>query len=367
MKIEPKEITVGELTAEYRDNAEGGVVGYGGKLDIRPAYQREFVYRDRQRDAVIDTVYRGFPLNVMYWSVQGDDQYEVIDGQQRTISLCQYVEGEFSVMLGSFSEVRAFHNLQEDEREKILAYKLTVYHCEGSDSEKLEWFKTINIAGERLYDQELRNAVYHGPWVSDAKRYFSRPNCPAFGLGQNYLSGSPIRQDFLETVIRWISVDGDIERYMSKHQKDAHATELWAYFEKVLDWVKTIFPRYRREMKGLEWGELYNNYSNLTWIPDELETKVSALMLDDEVGSKKGIYLYLLTGKDRHLNIRTFSESQKREAYERQQGICPLCDQHFGIGEMEADHIDPWHSGGKTVATNCQMLCLEDNRRKSGR
>lgn len=367
MKIELKEITVRELAAGYRDNAEGGVIGYGGKLDIRPAYQREFIYKDRQRDAVIDTVYRGFPLNVMYWSVQGDGQYEVIDGQQRTISICQYVEGEFSVMLGNFSAVRAFHNLQEDEREKILAYKLTIYHCEGSDSEKLEWFKTINIAGERLTDQELRNAVYHGTWVSDAKRYFSRPNCPAFALGRDYLSGSPIRQDFLETAIRWISVDGDIERYMSNHQKDTEATEIWLYFEKVLDWVKTIFPRYRREMKGIEWGDLYNDYGSTNWNSDELESKVSALMLDDEVGSKKGIYLYLLTGKEKHLNIRNFSESQKREAYERQQGVCPVCVQHFEIGEMEADHIDPWHSGGKTVAANCQMLCLEDNRRKSGR
>ncbi|KRB86529.1 HNH endonuclease [Sphingomonas sp. Root710] len=367
MKIELTEITVGELAAGYKDNAEGGVVGYEGKLNIRPAYQREFIYKDRQRDAVVETVYSGFPLNVMYWSVQGEDQFEVIDGQQRTISLCQYVEGEFSVKLGSFSEVRAFHNLQEDEREKMLAYKLTVYRCEGSDSEKLEWFKTINIAGERLTDQELRNAVYHGSWVSDAKRYFSRPNCPASALGRDYLAGTPIRQDYLETIIRWISVDGDIEQYMSKHQNDADAAELWAYFEKVLDWVKSIFPTYRREMKGIEWGDLYNEYGKLPWDSTDLETKVRTLMLDDEVGSKKGIYLYLLSGKERHLSIRTFSESQKREAYEQQQGICPVCKDHFEIQQMEADHIDPWHSGGKTVAANCQMLCLEDNRRKSGR
>jgi hypothetical protein len=367
VKIELKHITIEELAAGYRDNAEGGVIGYGGKLDIRPAYQREFIYKDRQRDAVIDTVYRGFPLNVMYWSVQGDGKYEVIDGQQRSISICQYVEGEFSVNLGVFSEVRAFHNLQEDEREKILSYQLTVYHCEGTDSEKLEWFRTINIAGERLTDQELRNAVYHGSWVSDAKRYFSRPNCPAFGLGRDYLNGSPIRQDYLETAIRWISVDGDIDLYMSKHQKDAEASALWLYYEKVLDWVRTIFPRYRREMKGIEWGELYNRFGTTALNPVDLETKVAALMLDDEVGSKKGIYLYLLTGKEKHLNIRNFSESQKREAYERQQGVCPVCVQHFAIGEMEADHIDPWHSGGKTNAANCQMLCLEDNRRKSGR
>jgi hypothetical protein len=218
-----------------------------------------------------------------------------------------------------------------------------------------------------LTDQELRNAVYHGSWVSDAKRYFSRPNCPAFALGRDYLSGSPIRQDFLETVIRWISKDGNIELFMSKHQQDADATELWAYFETVLDWIRTTFPHYRREMKGVDWGDLYNRYAGDEQNPDELERKVSALMLDDEVGSKKGIYLYLLTGKEKYLSIRSFSESQKREAYERQRGLCPVCKQHFDIGHMEADHIDPWHSGGKTVPANCQMLCLEDNRRKSGR
>lgn len=242
MKIEMRAITVRELSMGYRDNAEGGVVGYDGKLDIRPAYQREFIYKDRQRDAVIDTVYRDFPLNVMYWSVQGQDKYEIIDGQQRTISICQYVEGEFSVKIGSFCELRAFHNLQEDERQKILSYKLTVYHCEGTDSEKLEWFKTINIAGERLTDQELRNAVYYGTWVSDAKRYFSRPNCPAAGIGRDYLNGSPIRQDFLETAIRWASLDGDIERYMSKHQKNEQADGLWSYFERVLAWAHATFP-----------------------------------------------------------------------------------------------------------------------------
>jgi len=196
MKIELKEITVKELTIGYQDNDEAGVVGYGGKLDIRPPYQREFIYKDKQRDAVIDTVTKNFPLNVMYWAVRDDGNYEVIDGQQRTISLCQYIQGDFAF------KNRYFHNLQKDEQEQILNYKLMIYFCSGTDSEKLEWFKTINIAGEKLTDQELRNAVYAGSWVSDAKRYFSKRGCPAYNIAGDYLDGTAIRQDYLETVIK---------------------------------------------------------------------------------------------------------------------------------------------------------------------
>ena len=211
MNIELKEITVRELTDGYEDNEEGGVIGFGGKLDIRPPYQREFIYKEKQRDAVIDTITKEFPLNVMYWAVREDGNYEVIDGQQRTISICQYVEGDFAF------NSRYFHNLQKDEKEQILNYKLMVYLCTGSDSEKLEWFETINIAGEKLTDQELRNAVYSGSWVSDAKRYFSKTNCVAYSLGSDYLTGSPIRQDYLETTIKWINND-DIKGYMAKNQ-----------------------------------------------------------------------------------------------------------------------------------------------------
>ena len=183
MNIELKEITVGELTNGYEDNEENGVIGYNGKLDIRPPYQREFIYKDKQRDAVINTITKKFPLNVMYWAVREDRSYEVIDGQQRTISVCQYINGDFAYMF------KYFHNLQKDEKEKILNYKLMVYICSGTDSEKLEWFKTINIAGEKLTDQELRNAVYSGSWVTDAKRYFSKNSCAAYGIGSDYLKG----------------------------------------------------------------------------------------------------------------------------------------------------------------------------------
>lgn len=360
MKIELKEITVRELTNSYEDNEEGGVIGYGGKLDIRPPYQREFIYKDQQRDAVINTITKDFPLNVMYWAVREDGDFEVIDGQQRTISICQFVEGDFA-----FNN-RYFHNLQKDEQEKILNYNLMVYLCSGTDSEKLEWFRTINIAGEKLTDQELRNAVYSGSWVSDAKRYFSKNGCPAYGMGGDYLSGTAIRQEYLETTIKWIS-DDNIEQYMAKNQNEPNANELWLYFQSVINWVKAIFPKYRREMKGIEWGFLYNEFKDKKFDSKKLEAEIALLMEDEDVTKKKGIYHYVLTGKEKYLNIRAFSPNQKREAYERQKGICPVCEEPFEIQEMEADHITPWHEGGKTSAENCQMLCKEDNRRKSGK
>jgi len=359
MKIELKEITVRELTTNFKDNEDNGVVGYDEKLDIRPPYQREFIYKDKQRDAVIHTLIKDFPLNVMYWAVQDDGTFELIDGQQRTISVCQFVNGDFAYMF------RYFHNLQPDEQKQILDYKLMVYLCSGTDSEKLEWFKTINIAGEKLTEQELRNAVYSGEWVSDAKRHFSKNGCPAHSIGSDYLSGSAIRQEYLETVIRWIS-EGHIEGYMAKQQHKANANELWLYFQAVISWIKASFPKYRREMKGIEWGELYNLHKNQEINSAKLEKEIALLMADEDITNKKGIYPYVLNGKEKHLNIRAFSDNQKREAYERQNGICPVCNEHFKFEEMQGDHITPWHAGGKTLPDNCKMLCAEDNRRKSG-
>lgn len=359
MDIELKNITIKELVESYQDNQEAGVVGFSGKLNIRPPYQREFVYNDKQREAVIDTVTRGFPLNTMYWAVIPDG-FEIIDGQQRTVSICQYVDGVFSY------KERYFHNLQQDEKERILDYNLTVYQCQGTDSEKLGWFRTINIAGEKLTDQELRNAVYAGSWTADAKRYFSKTQCAAWQLADKYMTGSPIRQDYLETTISWIN-DGDIESYMANHQHDKSANPLWLYFQAVISWIKATFPKYRKEMKGIAWGVLYNEFKDHELDPKMLEATISRLMEDEDVTNKKGIYSYVLNGKEKHLNIRAFSKNQKREAYERQGGICPVCKKHFEIDEMEADHITPWHEGGKTTAENCQMLCKEDNRRKSGK
>jgi len=360
MKIELKEITVRELTEGFKDNAEAGVVGYGGKLDIRPPYQREFIYKDKQRDAVINTIKNDFPLNVMYWAVRDDGNFEVIDGQQRTISVCQYVNSDFS-----FGNLY-IHNLQDDQKNQILDYKLMVYLCTGTDSEKLEWFKIINIAGEKLTDQELRNAVYSGTWVTDAKRYFSKNGCPAYAIGSDYLTGTPIRQDYLETAIEWIS-QGKIEDYMSKHQHDQNANELWLYYKRVMDWVPATFTRKRRFMKGVDWGTLYNKYKDEPFNTNEIEAETAKLIADDDVQKKSGIYPYILTRDERFLSIRQFTDSMKQKVYERQEEICPICKKRFDISGMEGDHITPWHEGGKTMEVNCQLLCKEDNRRKSGR
>jgi len=359
VKIELKEVTIRDLVDGYEDNNEGGVKGYSGRLNIRPPYQREFVYKDKQRDSVIHTITKDFPLNVMYWAVCEDGTFEVIDGQQRTISICQYVEGDFAFIN------RYFHNLQNDEKEKILSYKLMIYLCSGTDSQKLEWFRTINIAGEKLTEQELRNAVYAGSWLTDAKRYFSKTDCAAYNIGGDYLQGTAIRQDYLETVISWIS-NGDIEAYMAKQQHKPNANEIWLYFQSVISWIKATFINYRKQMKGIDWGSLYHEFKDEHLDSAKLELEISKLMEDEDVSNKKGIYAYVLTRKERHLNIRAFSDNQKREAYERQKGICTVCKEHFDINEMEADHITPWHIGGRTNSENCQMLCKEDNRRKSG-
>ena len=247
MKIELLDLTVREIVEDYSDDGEGGVTGYGGKLDIRPPFQREFIYNDKERNAVIDSILKGFPLNVMYWSDRENGEFEIIDGQQRTISIAQYVDGDFS-----FNN-QYFHNLPSDKADLILNYKLMIYVCTGTDSEKLDWFKTINIAGQKLTNQELRNAVYAGTWLSDAKRYFSRSSCAAYQIGNAYVKGRPIRQEYLETVIKWVSRDS-IEDYMGTHQHDEDALPLWEYFQSVINWVESTFTTTRPAMKGVDWG-----------------------------------------------------------------------------------------------------------------
>ena len=361
MKIELKEIKIKDVVNGYVDSAENGIVAYGGLLNVRPAYQREFIYKDKQRDEVINTIMKGFPLNVMYWVKREDGSYEVMDGQQRTISFCQYYNSDFAI------DYRYFHNLFDDEKQKFLDYKLMVYICEGTDSEKLDWFRIINIAGEKLTEQELRNAVYTGEWLTDAKRYFSKSNCPCYVLYKDYLSGSAIRQDYLETVIDWIA-QGEgktIEEYMSEHQHDVNANKLWLYMQKVIAWVKAVFPHYRKEMKGIDWGYLFNAYGDGDYDSNALEQRITELMIDDDVSKKSGIYSYLLDGAEKHLSIRAFTPSMKRSAYELQGCKCAICHNSFSIDEMEADHITPWAQGGKTIKENCQMLCRECNRRKS--
>ncbi len=370
MKIELQRIKIKDLIKDYkRDEESGEIIGYGGKLNIRPAYQREFVYKDKQRDEVIRTIFKDFPLNSMYWAKNGVDSYEVLDGQQRTISICDYCKSEFSI------DGQYFDNLPQDKKEKFLDYKLMVYICEGEDSEKLEWFRVINIAGETLTEQELRNAIYVSAWLSDAKRRFSKRNSPAETRGGKYLKGSSLRQEFLESAIAWKANkrdDSAICEYMGKNAKDSkNSDELWFYFSGVIDWVEAKF-KYRKEMKGLEWGLLYNQYKNKPLDAKELESKIATLMQDSEVQKKSGIYEYVLSGNEKHLNLRAFDENIKREVYEKQGGICankkcPNANKKFEINEMEADHIIAWSKGGKTTAENCQMLCRECNRTKGAK
>lgn len=364
MEIKLKEVSIRELANGYVDNLEDGVVAYGGRLDVRPAYQREFVYKDKQRDSVIDSVRKNYPLNVMYWVDNGKDQYEVLDGQQRTISICQFVKGYFSI------NDRQFDSLEIDEQEQILNYQLQVYVCsDGTDSEKLEWFRTINIAGEKLSEQELRNATYRGTWLTEAKKHFSKKGNPAQAIGDKYITAKWNRQEGLETVLYWIS-NGKIEAYMNAHQNEPNDNELWLYFNSVINWVKTLFPNYRKEMKSVNWGYLYNNYHDKNYDVNLLDAKVMILMQDSEIENKKGIYEYLFDGNSKHLNLRQFDDNIKRTVYEKQGGVCPMCrgteneNKKWEFEEMEGDHDIPWSKGGRTTENNCVMLCRRHNREK---
>lgn len=360
MEITLKKVTIREVAEGYVDNDEEGVLGYGGRLDIRPPYQREFVYKPLQRDMVIDSIIKGLPLNTMYWNKKEDGTYEVMDGQQRTISFCEYVIGKFPF------DYQFFHNLEKEEQDQILDYELMVYVTEGTERQKLDWFRTINIAGEKLTPQELRNAVYAGPWTANAKTYFSKTGCRAYRIGKDYMSGTPIRQDYLETVIKWYKDPSEsIEEFMAAHQHDDDANEIWQYYRRVINWVEGLFPNYRKEMKGLPWGIFYNEYRDNTYNANELERQVKELMEDVDVTSKKGIYRYIFDDEEKHLNIRAFDKRQRREVYEEQNGICNICKEDFDFKEMEADHITPWSEGGKTIKENCQMLCRKCNREKA--
>ena len=373
MTIKQIEVTVGEITNGYVNNDELGVRGYGGLLDIRPPYQREFIYNEKEQKAVITTVLHEYPLNVMYWVKRSDDAecpYEVMDGQQRTLSLCEYVAGKFSY------DFKNFFNQPKDIQDRILNYKLTVYVCEGKASEKLEWFKTINIAGKPLNDQEISNAIYAGPFVSDAKRHFSKSNCGAYRLGKDLVNGTPIRQDFLKKALEWMADHETREGhrqsvvgYMADHQHDPNANNLWSYFQTVLNWVITNFDmkKFKKIMRGLDWAWLYDKYGSETLDTAALGIRISELMRDSEVQRQTGIIPYVLTGDEHHLDLRTFPEDIKLAVWEQQHHICPLCGKEYDYVFMEGDHITPWRDGGRTVIENCQMLCRECNRRKGAK
>ena len=371
MKIFQKNIKVQEVFDSFIDNGDDGVFAYGGKLAVRPPYQREFVYDIEQSEAVIQTVLKGFPLNVMYWVKVGDNKYEILDGQQRTLSVMHFLKHKFAIAL----EDKKYYwdSLPDDEYNKIMNYEFMVYICEGSESEKLKWFEVVNIAGEKLTTQELRNSVYTGPWLFDAKRCFSKRNAPAKSLCDRYIVGDPNRQQLLEKALIGIcEFQGikDITEYMTAHQNDLDADELWQYFQDVIHWVEKIFPTYYSDMKGLDWCHLYNVYSKNKYNSSIMISETKALHEDDEVQKTKGIYEYLLC-KDfdpyagRLLNLRAFEKRDKLSAYSKQNGICPICKMHFDFEEMEGDHIKPWSKGGRTIPENCQMLCRDCNSKKT--
>ena len=376
MEVKPFQVSVREIFDGYLNDEESGqVVAFGGKLNVRPAYQREFVYNAEQQEAVMHTILNDFPLNVIYWSDNGDGTYEMIDGQQRTLSFCEWLNNGFSIFANpNAPEMPYYAHTSEVIKERVLNYKLMVYICKGTDVEKLEWFKVINIAGEKLNDQELRNAVYTGQWLADAKQFFSKRNCIAYKLGEKYLTGSPIRQEYLESVLYWISsaIGMTIEELMARHQGDASATPLKDYYRGMINWIEQTFPNYRKLMRGIEWGLLFNDYGFKTYDPEELEQQISELLLDEDVTRQKGIYEYVLSGKMREkaLSIRQFSENDRRRMYERQQSICPLCEKEvkgakLELSEMHADHKIPWSRGGHTTLENGWLLCRRHNLEKS--
>jgi len=388
-------LTIAQLVDGYCDNGDNGVVAFGGKLNVRPAFQREFVYSPTDRDRVMKSVHNNLPLNVMYWAKNPDGTFEIIDGQQRAISICQFItndDGYGNPIAINFDgrRTQTFASLSPEKQQQILnEYKLQVYVCDGDEDEKLEWFHTINIAGKVMEEQELLNADYTGTWLTSAKAFFSKKdNNPA--LNYHYFdndrkhsiiainSEAANRQALLHLVLEWIidtnhDLYPEVKNYMSVHRDDENADELINYYKSVVDWVHDVFgdDGYYNEIRGLPWGILYNKYHNGEYDTDKIQKNVRMLMADEEVQSKKGIFEYVFDNDKKHLNLRTFDNNIKRTVHQRQNGICPYCkntenaNKVWPFEEMEGDHIVPWSRGGKTVLENCQMLCRHHNRIKS--
>lgn len=390
MKIEKTAITIRELCEGYvnetETDIEKGVYAYGGKLCVRPAFQRSFVYDTDQANAVVNTALRDFPLNIMYWVDNGDGTYDCLDGQQRTISLCNFVHDVTSFQAPWLTgndpkkrvQLRTLERINPDLVEQFLNYELEVYICSGTKAEQMEWFRTINIAGEKLYPQELRNASYVSKWLTDAKRYFSKASpaaaakCPAERLGGQYTNKNANRQEILEQVISWkigSKEDADICQYMEEHINDADASDLWDYFNNVIDWIKEVFPgNYEKGMASVDWGKLYNSHCGDDLDPDEISNLFTELMeykatkeLDVSVAK---IVEYCITRDEKLLKHRKFNEAQVSTLYNRQKGICPDCKTHFVKADMEAHHIVSWRNGGITELSNGVMLCKECHKQR---
>lgn len=369
-------------TVNQEDSSDPGrITGFGGKLNIRPPYQRNFVYVGEDLHAVLRTVSHGHPLGVMYWMKNADGGYEVLDGQQRIISIAQFVAEQRYSCGGLFNyakdEVKTFGSLAAAEQKAILNYKLLIYVCEGDDRAREEWFKTINIKGKELSDQERRNAIYYGAWLDDAKERFSWNNCPGYQKGNRHIGGAVKvnRQGYLQKAIEWAALGGGktgeaaITDYMAKHRNDKNAEALWDDFCRVIDWAETVFPECFPAMKGADWGQLYCAHKDGKHEAKAAKyaARIKKLMADGDVNNYPGIYEYILTGRERHLNIRQFDARDRQAAFARQNKKCNACKQPFALKKLQADHIRPWSEGGPTVLDNCQLLCAECHADKTAK
>jgi len=380
MKATLTKITVGEVLEGFEyDDAEGkGLFGLSGQLVIQPEYQRNYIYAKMNKDvAVIESVLKGYPLGILYFNKREDGMLEVLDGQQRITSLGRYKTFKFPI-LDNAGLPMYFDMLSPESLERFLSTELLVYVCQGSDLEIKEWFKTINIAGVPLNDQELLNAVYSGEFVSLGKSEFSNSQNPNIYKWEAYIDGSAARQDFWATALDWVS-HGDTANYMAQHRHDKNISELKSYFEEVLDWVSSVFPMTEREMRGQPWGEFYSRFGSLQFDADEVAKEVTKLYADPFVKKRRGIFLFVLSGsKDfKLLDIRIFDEATKRAKFEEQKAAaiaagtsnCPLCTisgdanstRIWKFDDMDADHVTPWSKGGATTIQNCRVLCRPHN------
>jgi hypothetical protein len=386
MKTELRHYTVAELVEDFEYNAyEGkGLFGLGGTLTIQPEYQRHYIYGDGKRDvAVIRSLLDGYPLGLLYFNQTADGNLEVLDGQQRITSIGRFVRNKFGIKDARALE-QTFDSLPADQQDKILTSELIAHVCSGTESEIKDWFRTINIAGEPLNDQELYNAVYSGPFVTAGKAVFSNSRNTNVQKWQAYVRGDVKRQDYWHRALDWVS-KGNVERYMATHRTDTDITGVETYFTSVIDWVSGVFADVHKEMRGLAWGRLYEQYHGTSYSSVKVAARVAALFGDAAVQDKKGIFEYVLGGEqDRKLlNVRLFPASMKNTAYEQQTKAakqagtsnCPVCatgtNDHkarmWELAEMEADHVTAWSTGGATTLANCQLLCKSHNGAKGNR